>query len=67
MPETEQPTNWQLHEQLSGEYARQREMRGGKTRRELVRDANTRKPRGGYRNDLVEPIRRKRSTPRQPR
>ena len=31
---------WALHEELGKEYARQREMRGGKTIRQLVAEAN---------------------------
>ena len=34
------PDNWTLHEELGKEYARRREMRGGKTIHQLVAEAN---------------------------
>ena len=47
--ETEaKPDNWTLHEELGKEYARRREMRGGKTIHQLVAEANApRFPRRG--------------------
>lgn len=40
--------NWTLHEELGKEYARRREMRGGKTLRQLIAEANApRFPRRG--------------------
>ena len=35
-----EPDNWALHEELGKEYARQREMRGGKSIHQLVAEAN---------------------------
>ena len=44
----EKPDNWTLHEELGKEYARRREMRGGKTIHQLVAEANVPKfPRRG--------------------
>lgn len=34
------PDNWTLHEELGKEYARRREMQGGKTIHQLVAEAN---------------------------
>ena len=43
-----EPDNWTLHEELGKEYARRREMRGGKTLRQLIAEANApRFPRRG--------------------
>lgn len=37
---TVKPDNWKLHEELGKEYARQRELRGGKTIHQLVAEKN---------------------------
>ena len=34
------PDDWQLHQELGKEYARQSAMRNGKTIRQLIREAN---------------------------